>query len=446
MSPLDLYSYLAGVASTLAVLVLLLSWLRRMPRFAALPAPSWPMAAAILVALAAPLSLWRVLAPSPATPGSLRAPSATSATGPSATPGTGLGAPAAATPADSMDRAIASLEARLARGGGSADDWELLAKSFEFLGRPADAAKARAQQLPAPPIDATTLTAALGRGVGPARAPAPAPATSAAAAPAPAAPMLTPDTMKLLAQASAARRAKNFQAAATIYARLGAQGQLNADGWADYADTSASLQGNRLAGRPETDIARALALDPRNPKALWLKASAEEESQRWDEAIASWRVLAEQLDPASADARLVAANLQQDLKLAGSAPAAAATTAAAAAAAVVDGEVRIAAALAAKASKGTTLFVIARSADAPGPPLAVLRTTVSAWPLKFRLDDSLAMMPGRTLSSASRITVEARISASGQAMPGSGDLAGSSGVLDPAAREPVRITIDRVQP
>jgi len=56
--------------------------------------------------------------------------------------------PAAKAGAGSMDSAIASLEARLAKGGGSTDDWELLAKSFEFLGRPADAVKARAHQLP----------------------------------------------------------------------------------------------------------------------------------------------------------------------------------------------------------------------------------------------------------------------------------------------------------
>ncbi len=55
--------------------------------------------------------------------------------------------------AGSMNSAIASLESRLAKGGGTDGDWELLAKSFEFLGRPADAAKARARQLPPVPAD-----------------------------------------------------------------------------------------------------------------------------------------------------------------------------------------------------------------------------------------------------------------------------------------------------
>jgi hypothetical protein len=237
-----------------------------------------------------------------------------------------------------MDSAIASLEARLARGGGAADDWELLAKSFEFLGRPADAAKARSHQLPAPPIDATTLTAALGRGAS-AAAPANAPAAPAApAAPSVPRPALSAESMQLLAQASAARRAKNPRDAAAIYAQLGARGQLDAAGWADYADTAASLQGNTLAGTPETYVARALALDPLHPKALWLEASADEEAGRWNDAIAAWKTLSTVLEPDSADARIVAANMQHDLKLAGDAPSAAAPGAGT----VVNGEVTVA--------------------------------------------------------------------------------------------------------
>src|SRR5437868_13737440 len=47
-------------------------------------------------------------------------------------------------PGKSMETEIAALEARLARDGGTSDDWNLLAKAYEFLGRPDDAARARA--------------------------------------------------------------------------------------------------------------------------------------------------------------------------------------------------------------------------------------------------------------------------------------------------------------
>jgi len=62
----------------------------------------------------------------------------------------------------------------------------------------------------------------------------------------------------------------------------------------------------------------------------------------------------------------------------------------------------------------------------------VLRTTVGAWPVTFRLDDSMAMIPSRRLSQFDRVVIEARISRSGQATPTAGDLYVTSPVLRPA--------------
>jgi hypothetical protein len=53
--------------------------------------------------------------------------------------------------AQSIEAATAGLEARLARQGGSASDWTLLAQSYEFLGRTADAQRARERASGAPP-------------------------------------------------------------------------------------------------------------------------------------------------------------------------------------------------------------------------------------------------------------------------------------------------------
>jgi hypothetical protein len=54
------------------------------------------------------------------------------------------------------------------------------------------------------------------------------------------------------------------------------------------------------------------------------------------------------------------------------------------------------------------------------------------------------MLPGRNLSSAGRVTVEARISRKGQPLPAAGDLQGSSGVINPADHQLLKILIDRV--
>jgi cytochrome c-type biogenesis protein CcmH len=173
---------------------------------------------------------------------------------------------------------------------------------------------------------------------------------------------------------------------------------------------------------------------------LWLKASADEEAGRWNDAVLVWQKLETVLEPRSADAKIVVANLQHDLKLAASAP----TASPAAAGATISGEVALADALSGHVASDATLFVVAKSVDSPGIPLAVLRTAVGTWPVKFTLDDSQAMLPGRNLSSAGRFTIEARISRSGQAMPASGDLQGTSAIINPSAHEPLKILIDRV--
>jgi cytochrome c-type biogenesis protein CcmH len=199
-------------------------------------------------------------------------------------------------------------------------------------------------------------------------------------------------------------------------------------------------------------VDKSLALNPQHPKALWLKASADEEAGRFADAAGVWQRLQAVLPADSADAKVVSANLQQDLKLAGTgvtgsgAAVAGSGTAVTGSGTAVSGEVSLAAALSSKAAAGATLFIVAKSVDSPGPPVAVFRGTVAAWPVKFTLDDSQSMLPGRNLSKAGRVTIEARISQSGQPMPAAGDLQGSSGVFDPAGRQPkpLKILIDRV--
>jgi cytochrome c-type biogenesis protein CcmH len=56
-------------------------------------------------------------------------------------------------------------------------------------------------------------------------------------------------------------------------------------------------------------------------------------------------------------------------------------------------------------------------------------------PLAFRLDDSMAMAPGMTLSSAPQLTVGARISKSGTAIAQPGDLSGEITGIAPGAKD-----------
>jgi cytochrome c-type biogenesis protein CcmH len=109
----------------------------------------------------------------------------------------------------------------------------------------------------------------------------------------------------------------------------------------------------------------------------------------------------------------------------------------------ISGTVELASKWAAHAPTGATLFIYVKQPNAPGPPLAVLRVRADHWPVTFTLSDDNAMVPGRNLSSASNVQVEARISRSGDAIPHSGDLVGSVTSVNPGAGDPVKISIDR---
>ena len=75
-------------------------------------------------------------------------------------------------------------------------------------------------------------------------------------------------------------------------------------------------------------------------------------------------------------------------------------------------------------STGDTLFIYAKAVNGPPMPLAVVRQPVGSWPVEVNLSDDNAMTPMATLSKFPDVVVQARISASGNAIPQSGDWIG----------------------
>jgi cytochrome c-type biogenesis protein CcmH/NrfG len=207
--------------------------------------------------------------------------------------------------ARSMEAATLALKTRLAAQGGPDDQWELLAQSYDFLGRSADAKLAREHKVSAPGDlgDAIAASAAL---LSTTRLPAGA-GRAPQAAPAPAG--------TLVATAERHRQKREFEQACAAYAKAATLGEMTADSWADYADAQASLAGS-LAGPPERAIEHALALDPRHAKALWLKASLAHEQHRYADALAAWRQLLAVVQPGSSDARIIEANIAEAARLA----------------------------------------------------------------------------------------------------------------------------------
>ena len=118
------------------------------------------------------------------------------------------------------------------------------------------------------------------------------------------------------------------------------------------------------------------------------------------------------------------------------APAAPAARAASApASASVAGRVVLAPELSGRAAPDDTVFVFARAVDGPRVPLAVLRKKVKDLPFEFVLDDSMAMNAALRLSSATQVVVSARISKSGNAVAQPGDLQGATPAVGVGTRE-----------
>jgi cytochrome c-type biogenesis protein CcmH len=109
----------------------------------------------------------------------------------------------------------------------------------------------------------------------------------------------------------------------------------------------------------------------------------------------------------------------------------------------ISGTVEIASKFASRAGAGAVLFIYAKQPNAPGPPLAVIRVQASHWPVSFTLSDANAMVPGRNLSNADSVQIEARVSRKGDALPQSGDLVGSVTSVNPRGGHPVKISIDK---
>ncbi len=202
---------------------------------------------------------------------------------------------------------------------------------------------------------------------------------------------------------------------------------------ADYADALAVKNNHSLAGEPLKIVEKALKIDGKNLKALSLAGTHAFEKKDYASAVKFWsqvvqfgaesNPLVEQVKPSLAEARDLA-GLPPDTKLTTPpvpAPAPAGTGK------TVSGVVTLAPSLTQDAKPEDTVFIFARAAQGAAMPVAILRKQVKDLPIKFTLDDSMAMSPSAVLSGAGIVTVGARISKSGNAMPQKGDLAGQSG-------------------
>jgi cytochrome c-type biogenesis protein CcmH len=266
-----------------------------------------------------------------------------------------------------------------------------------------------------------------------------------------------PDPRGFVVLARSYRAMGRLPQAQAAFERIGPALQDNATLLAEYADVLATRAMGNFDGKPMEMLNQALKLEPENPMAMSLAATAAYNRNDFATAVTYWEQLLRILPPDTDDSKwLTEAIAKTREQMAGGAKPAAPSTAvaptpqakppaAAATSISVTGRVSLAPALAAKVQPGDTVFIFARNPQGSRLPLAVQRTQVSALPFSFKLDDSMAMSPEARLSGASEVRIEARVSRSGNATPQSGDLIGASATVKPGA-DKVEVVIDQVRP
>ncbi len=232
---------------------------------------------------------------------------------------------------------------------------------------------------------------------------------------------------------------------------LGRAHQLDRD-HLDYALHYAQALVVQNDGKLNSDSARllqqVLTAQPRNGGALWLLGFGAYNLGDYEKALLAWRTLDAQLDPEderTQQLRLGIADVERRLTV--TAPVAEPEVAQDNETVQVAITVDIDPALRDQISPDDTLFVFAKAATGTPMPLAVVRTTAMTFPMEVTLSDQQAMMEALSLSTATEIIVNARISRQGDVIPRTGDLEGTSPILAlNGGRQQVAVTIDHVLP
>jgi cytochrome c-type biogenesis protein CcmH len=254
-----------------------------------------------------------------------------------------------------------------------------------------------------------------------------------------------------------------FDEAVAAYEKASAlTGGKNADIELDLAEALVLTDKPENQQRAKGIIDAALAADDSNQKALWYSGLMASRAGDTETAKARFSKLLESNPPPQIREILVAQLAELGVTVPSEAGAAApagmgsmgggmgsgAGTAPAAAEAsgrTIRVAVSIDPALASRLKPGTPLFVSAREAGIPGPPIAAVRISSDQLPTTVVLSDANSMIEGRNLSSVDEVQVVARIAFGGTPVATSGDLSGEARHRKGAPAD-LSVVIDKVTP
>ncbi len=248
------------------------------------------------------------------------------------------------------------------------------------------------------------------------------------------------------------RALERYPEAANAYQQALQRDSDNVALMVSYVDVVTMTHNGRFTPEAAAMLRKALELEPDNVVALWLSGHEASQQGHHADAISYWQRAAARLPEDSPDRTVlnqqIAAARQQtgDADAGGTEATAAAvmdsTAAEASTAPALQVRVALDKGLQQQVDPEDTVFIFARAVNGPRMPLAIQRKQVRDLPVTITLDDSQAMTPAMKLSKFDKVTVGARVSKSGNAMPQSGDLQGLVSPVATRDSQVVQLVID----
>ncbi len=237
----------------------------------------------------------------------------------------------------------------------------------------------------------------------------------------------------------------DLDAAVAFWNKAGHNAPDDAGILADWADLLVAATEGDFTGEPDRILARALELEPDNFKALALAGSAAFQRSQYELAAAHWGVILNQIPPSEEGYQQVLSSVNEARSRAGMSAYGSTESPALAEAAPVSGleltgTVTLAEGFNDQVLPDETIFVFVRPVGG-GIPVAALRFRVADLPIQFDFRNAQLMTQS---DLPEQLVVAARLSRSGTATAGAGDLEGQSEAVSADATE-INVVIDRVR-
>ncbi|MCP4047745.1 MAG: hypothetical protein GY732_17365 [Gammaproteobacteria bacterium] len=239
----------------------------------------------------------------------------------------------------------------------------------------------------------------------------------------------------------------------------------------ELAETSLFASGSsQISPKARQLIESALIIDPQQQKGLWLMGMVSAQDGDEATAITYWQSLLSLLDPASGAASSVTQQIQMaQVRMGQTGPASIIAGSTVTDPPVTEPEVAepavsepaeagfripvtvsiaddVADDVAASAPGSGVLFVFIHPAGGAGMPLAVKRLAPQGFPITLNFTDADLLRSGNSLQNFEQLDISARISASGTAITGSGDIQADRVTLNTKAVTAIALSLDQRVP